>query len=473
MVSTPPHPFRSVRGMAALAAALLAAGCLALGPDFEPPAWDGPEAWTAAPDAPPPSPIPDGAPWWSVFGDGALDALEEALLAQSPTLAASVARLDAASAQLGIARADGWPSANLSASSRRGKQTLSDESGDSATGTAWLHTANLTLRWELDFWGRVRRNTEAARADLSAAACDLQTSRTLLSLQAAAAYITLRTLQSRLDCALRNEALQSSTLALVRSRHKAGLDGELELSQAQMNLAATRAEIPVLRSQIDATHHALCALASDWPGARDTLRAPAPVPTAPPTALPDTLPADLLRTRPDVAAAIHRLHAETARIGAAKADLFPKVTIDGTFGISAARLFEGEARTWGIGPSIEWPVFAAGRLLCTLRAQQAAARAAEADLRQAILDAAAECETALSAHRAALSALDAHRAAAAAAARSAELAGTQYRHGLVPFRDVLDMQTRLSEHQNALAQATGAASATLVDLWKAFGAPVP
>ena len=465
---------RPLRTAAALAAALLAAGCLALGPDFEPPAWDGPDRWTNTP--PPPAALPDGAPWWTVFNDPDLDALEQTLLAQSPTLAAAVARLDAAAAQLGVARAEAWPAADLAASAQRGRQTLSDQSGDSATGTAWLHTANLTLRWELDFWGRVRRTTEAARADLSAAACDLQTSRTLLSLQAAAAYITLRTLQSRLDCALRNQDLQSSTLALVRSRHTAGLDGELELRQAQMNLAATRAEIPILRSQIDATLHALCALAGDWPGARDTLRSPAPVPTAPPAALPDTLPADLLRTRPDVAAAIHRLHAETARIGAAKAEMYPKITIDGTFAVSAARaadLFEGDARTCTIGPSIEWPVFAAGRLRNTVRAQEAATRAAAADLRQTILDAAAECETALSAHRAALASLESRQAAAEAASRSAELTETLYRHGLTDFRAVLDMQTRLSEHQDALAQARGDAATALLEVWKTLGAPVP
>jgi NodT family efflux transporter outer membrane factor (OMF) lipoprotein len=457
---------------AALAVAALTAGCVALGPDFEPPAWDGPDRWSS--DAPPPSPLPGGAPWWSVFGDPALDALEEALLEQSPTLAAAVARLDVAAAQLGIARADAWPSAAFAASSVRERKAAGSDPAEDPAETDWLHSAALSCQWELDFWGRVRRNAEAANADFSAAARDVQAARILLSSQLAAAYVSLRTLQAQLDCARRNEELQASTLALVRSRFKNGLAGDLDLAQAEMNLAATQADIPDLETRLAADLNAICALSGDWPGARDALRDPAPVPSAPASALPDALPADLLRNRPDVAAAIDRLHAETARIGAAKAEMFPKIAIAGSFGFSAARasdLFGSGARTWSVGPSVEWPVFAAGRLHRAVRAQEAATRAAEADFRQAVFDAAAECETALAAHRAALAALAPRQAAVDAAERAAALAESQYRHGLADFQSVLDMQTRLAEQQDALAQARGAASAALVEVWKAFGGP--
>ena len=467
---------RLLRAAVSPAAALLAAGCIALGPDFEPPAWDGPAAWSGVPENAPPSPLPGGAPWWSVFGDPTLDALEEAFLAQSPSLAASVARLDAAAAQLGVVRADGWPAATFAASSVRERKAAGSDHAEDPAETDWTHSASISCQWELDFWGRVRRSTEAAKAELSAAARDVQAARSLLSAQLAAEYVSLRTLQAQLDCARRNGELQASTLSLVRSRHKAGLDGELELRQAEMNLAATRAEIPVLESRIDATLHAICALAGDWPGARDALRAPAPVPVAPPESLPASLPADILRNRPDIAAAIDRLHAETARIGAAKAEMFPKISIAGGFGFSSARvsdLFGSDAHAWSVGPSVEWPVFAAGRLRNAVRAQEAAVRAAEADFRQTVFAAAAECETALSAHRAALAALDSHRAAAEAASRSAELAETRYRHGLSGFGDLLDMQTRLAIYQDAFVRARGDAATALVDVWKAFGAPVP
>jgi NodT family efflux transporter outer membrane factor (OMF) lipoprotein len=464
--------FRFARLAAALAAAAMAAGCVALGPDFEPPAWDGPDRWTG--DVPPPSPLPDGAPWWSVFGDPILDALEEALLAQSPTLDAAVARLGVAAAQLGIARADGLPAATLAASSVRERKAAGSDPAEDPAGTDWLHSAALTCQWELDFWGRVRRNAEAATAEFSAAARDVQAARILLSSQLAAAYVSLRTLQAQLACARRNEELQASTLALVRSRFNAGLAGELDLRQAEMNLAATQADIPDLETRLDADLNAICALTGDWPGTREALRDPAPVPVAPASALPDALPAALLRNRPDIAAAIDRLHAETARIGAAKAEMFPKLAITGSFGFSAAHtsdLFGNGARTWSVGPSVEWPVFSGGRLRRAVRAQEAAARAAEADFRQAVFDAASECETALSAHRAALAALAPRQAAVDAAERAAAIAESQYRHGLADFQSVLDMQTRLAEQQDALAQARGASSSALVEVWKAFGGP--
>ena len=474
MNSKTARPFRFVRWAVALGVAALAAGCIALGPDFEEPAWDGPERWNC--DAPPPSPLPGGAPWWSVFGDPALDALEDALLAQSPSLAAAVARLDAAAAQLGVARADAWPSATAAASSVRERKAAGSDPAEDPAETDWTHSLSLSCQWELDFWGRVRRTTEAAQAELSAAARDVQAARILLSSQLAVAYVSLRTLQAQLACARRNEDLQASTLALVESRRRNGLAGDLDLAQAEMNLAATRAAIPDLETQLAAALHASCALVGDWPGARDALRAPCPVPSAPASALPDALPADLLRNRPDVAAAIDRLHAETARIGAAKAEMFPKIAIAGSFGFSAARasdLFGSGARTWSVGPSVEWPVFAAGRLRNAVRAQEAAVQAAEADFRQAVLDAAAECETALDAHRAALAALVPRQAAVDAAERAAALAESQYRHGLADFQSVLDMQTRLAEQQDALAQARGTAATALIEVWKAFGGPVP
>lgn len=455
----------------ALAAALLAAGCLSLGPDFTPPAWEGPAVWSVgAADAV--SPLPGGAPWWSVFGDPALDSLEEALLAQSPSLAATVARLDAAAARLGIARADRFPVATVSASAVRERQA--DDSGEDSSGSKQTRSTFLQLQWEIDFWGRVRRGVEAASAEWSAAGQDARAARLLLSAQLASAYVSLRTLQAQLACARTNETLQARTLDYVRSRRKSGLAGELDECRAAANLAATRAAVPALETRVDAALNAICALVGDWPGARDAFRADAPVPSAPASALPADLPADLLRNRPDVAASIARLHAETARIGVARAEMFPKVSIGGSFGFSSSggtAPFGSEARTWSVGPSIEWPVFTAGRLRAAVRAQEAEVRAAEADLSQTVFDAAAECESALSAHRAALAALTLLRQSADAAERSAVLAEALYRNGLTDFLNVLDAQRELAERRDALAAGLGDASAALIDVWKAFGGP--
>ena len=137
-------------------------GCLSLGPDFQAPEWDGPEAWSGDAST---APLPDGAPWWSVFNDPVLDALEAELLEQNPSLAAAIARLDASAAQLGIARAAYAPSVSLSGSAAYDRQ--SGEANGSSTipdNPDWFFKPGASFSWELDFWGRVRRNVEAAAA---------------------------------------------------------------------------------------------------------------------------------------------------------------------------------------------------------------------------------------------------------------------------------------------------------------------
>ena len=470
------HSFSSrARCLAAAALLPFLAGCLSVGPDFRAPEWDGPESWSAT-NAPVASPLPDGAPWWSVFGDPVLDELEAELLAQNPTLSAALARLDASAAALGIARAAYAPSVGLSAAAVYDRQ-----SGEAHAAGAkipdnpdWLFSPGAAFQWELDFWGRVRRNVEAASADFSAAAQNVRDARRLLAARLASSYLSLRTLQARLDFARQNYALQTNTLDLVKSRRDAGLSGDLDLRQAEMNLAATRASIPPLEAQIDGTLHSVAALVGGYPGSRDALRAPAPVPLPEEAALPASLPADLLRNRPDVAAALASFHAAVARIGAAKAELYPRVSLGGSFVFAATgtdNLFKDNAQNYSVGPSIQWPVFSAGRLRSQVRATEAAARAAEAQFREAVLSAVAECETALSSRRHAVEVLDDLRAAATAAEEAAILSDSLYRTGLTDFQNVLDMQRQLASNRDALAQGVGAAASALVDVWKAFAGP--
>jgi NodT family efflux transporter outer membrane factor (OMF) lipoprotein len=453
----------------------LLTGCVSLGPDFHAPEWDGPESWSAT-NAPVASPLPDGAPWWSVFNDPVLDTLETLLLEQNPSLASAVARLDSYAAQLGIARAGYAPSVGLSGAAVYDRQT-GEAHGSGAKipdNPAWLFKPGAFLSWELDFWGRVRRNVEAASADFAAAEQNVRDARRLLAANLASSYISLRTLQARLDYARRNAKLQADTLELVRTRRETGLSGDLDLRQAEMNLATTRASIPSLEAQIDSTLNSICTLLGRYPGSKEELREPAPVPLPLDAALPASLPADLLRNRPDVAAALADFHAAVARIGAAKAELYPRVSLGGSFVFAATgtdNLFKDNAQNYSVGPSIQWPVFSAGRLRNQVRAKEAAARAAEAEFREAVLSAVAECETALSARRHAVEVLDDLRAAATAAEEAANLSDSLYRTGLTDFQNVLDMQRQLASNRDALAQGVGAAASALVDVWKSFAGP--
>ena len=452
----------------------LVSGCFSLGPDFEEPKWDGPEAWPGA--APVASPLPDGAPWWSVFGDPVLDALEAELLEQNPSLAAAVARLDAAAAQLGITRSGLAPSAAVSASATYDRQSgEAHGSNNLEDNPAWLYSTGVAFSWELDFWGRVRRKVEAASADVASSMQDVLNSRRILAAQLATSYITLRTLQSRLDYAHRNVNLQSNTLEIVRARREARLCGDLDVRQAEMNLAATRANIPSLEANVDSTLNSICTLLGRYPGTKEELRVPAPVPLPDDAALPATLPADLLRNRPDIAAAIENFHSAVASIGAAKAEFLPKVSLDGSFAFTATgadNLFKPNARNYSFGPTIEWPIFTAGRLYNQVLEAEASARAAEAEFREAVLSAAAECETALSSRRHAVAALGDLRAAARAAEEAADLAESLYRSGLTDFENVLDMQRELASNRDNLAQGIGSAASALVDVWQAFAGPV-
>ena len=453
--------------LAAAAPALLA-GCISLGPDFEAPEWDGPEAWSG--DTTSTAVLPDGAPWWSVFNDPVLDALEAELLAQNPSLAAAVARLDASAAALGMARAGLAPSVGLSGSAAYSRQPgeKTDFNPD------WYYKPGAALSWEFDFWGRVRRSVEAAAADLSSSEQNLLDARRLLAAQLASSYISLRTAQARLDYARENVELQSDTLELVRSRCEAGLNPDLDLRQAELNLATTRASIPALEAEIDATLNSIAALVGGWPGSQEALRDSAPIPLPDEAALPAALPADVLRNRPDVAAALHAFHASVARIGAAKAEMFPKISINGSFAFSSndtGELFKQNSQTYAVGPSVEWPIFTAGRLRNQVRSYEAYARAAEADFRTAVLSAAAECETALSSRRAAAAVLGDLHAAVDAATQAVDLVDTLYRNGLTDFQNVLSMQQQLASSQDALAQGIGYAADALVAVWKSFAAP--
>ena len=465
--------FGAIRGLAVAAMLPMMAGCFLLGPDFQAPEWDGPESWSG--NAPVASPLPDGSPWWSAFGDPVLDALEAELLEQNPSLAATVARLDSAAAQLGITRSARAPSVDASASVVYDRQT--GEAHGSSTipdNPDWLYKPGASFSWELDFWGRVRRNVEAATADVAAAAHDVRDARRLLSAKLATSYISLRTLQARLDYACKNADLQSNTLEIVKSRREARLCGDLDVRQAEMNLASTRANIPSLNADIDSTLNSICTLLGRYPGTREDLRIPAPVPLPDDAALPVSLPADLLRNRPDVAAAIENIHAAVAGIGSAQAEFLPKVSLSGSFvfaATDAGRLFKLNAQNYSIGPTVEWPIFTAGRLRSQVLEKEAAARAAEAEFREKVLSAAAECETALSSRRNAVAALDDLRAAATAAEEATDLAVSLYRTGLTDFENVLVMQRQLASNRDELAQGVGSAASALVEVWQAFGGP--
>ena len=448
---------------------LLGAGCLSVGPDYQRPETAVPEAWRGAAG----ESDETMAAWWTVFGDPALEGLVADVRANNRDLAAAVARMEGYAASLGMARADFFPTAAGQGAAdydRQSERVHTPPEYAATDNPDWLYQAGFSMSWELDLWGKVRRSVEAARGQLEASEEDVRNVLVMLQAETAAVYIRLRTLQQQLEYARRNIELQQETLKVVKGRFEAGLTGELDVRQAEMNLAATTAQVPTLKAGIEQALNGLCGLTGRLPGGLDALREPAPVPAA--DTLPGILPADLLRRRPDIRSAERRLAAQTAKIGVAQADYYPQLALNGTFALAATDAGEfgkKASQDYGIGPSLTWAVFTAGKVRQHVKAEEAAARAALADYEQTVLEAFGECEDALAALANDGERLAALHDAVTAAQQTAALVDELYRTGLTDFQGVLDAQRQLAEYQDALAQSLGQSAADLVAAYKAFG----
>ena len=451
---------------------LITAGCRLVGPDYVAPAGQAPDAWqTAAIKGLDQAQAPLQT-WWRVFRDPALEALIGEVRTNNLDLAASVARLDADAARYGIARSGLAPTIDGVGGVARTRESERVRSKNSQNDNPYtFYDAGFTMGWELDLWGRIRRSVEAAHGHWQATLEDTRDLLVILQSDAASTYLQLRTVQQRLVYAQNNVVLQEGTLKLTRDRHAAELTGELDVRQAELNLASTRALIPQLQAQRDQSLNRLCVLCGKFPGALNhLLQDTNGVQVV--KALPTFLPAELLRSRPDVRAAERRLAAQTAQIGVATGDLYPMLSLNGSFEWQASEsgdLFDPQARMYGFGPSFRWALFNGQRIRNNIRMEEASAREALASYEQTVLKAYQESEDALSAYANELNRLDSLRAASTAAAQSAKLVDTLYRTGLTDFQNVLDMQRELFQQQDAQASSEGAATQYLVAVYKSFG----
>lgn len=449
--------------------AALATGCATVGPDYAAPDLDVPADWQGA------SGESDAklAEWWTLFDNPALNSLLADVRSNNRQLAMAVANMERYAALYGVVRADTFPQVGAQGAAEYDRQTERVRRPPGMPvpdNPTWIYQAGFSMEWELDLWGRVRRGREAARGRWEAADEDVRHTLVLLQAQAAAEYIQLRALQARLAMAQRNIELQRETLLIVQGRFDAGLTGETDVFQAEMNLAATKAQVPSLKAKLDETINALCVLAGLWPGALNALREPEPIPSA--DTLPHLLPAELVRRRPDIRSAERELAAQTAHIGVAQGELYPKLALDGTFAFAATDagdLISSAAQVFSIGPVLSLPVFTGGKVRGAVRAEEAAARGALARYEQTVLTAFGECEDALSRFAQSGEHVAALRSAVEAAGRTVESVTELYRTGLTDFQRVLDAQRQLAQYEDALAEAKGRRAASLVAVYKAFG----
>ncbi len=444
-------------------------GCMTVGPDYKKPATATPTAWNSR--------LPGGvsverneslARWWESFNDATLTSLIEQARVSNHDLRQAEARLRAARAQRGATKADLFPT--LSANAAASRTRSSEEAGGGTTGNRFANSFDAS--WELDLFGGKRRALEAATATMEASEEDLCDVLVSLSAEVALNYVELRMYQIRLAVVEASLKTQTETHEITRWKWEAGLATQLDVDQARRSLETTRAEIPSLQTSVEQTKHRLAVLLGQSPGALNRLLdATKPVPTAP-DGIAVGVPADTLRQRPDVRRAERRLAAQTAQIGVAVAERYPKFTLSGSIGLEAleyANLYTASARTAQGLISAAWKLFDGGRIRQQVAVETAKQEELLSAYEAAVLTALKDVEDALVAYANEQNRRQALTEAVKSGQSAFDLARQQYSAGLVDFQTVLDTQRSLLSVQEQLTTSEAAVTSNLIRLYKALG----
>lgn len=457
----------------ALSAALLP-GCLKVGPDYARPKIDMPAGWRAeapADKAQPPAgkkAAEDLTGWWKRFNDPVLDQLIARALAHNLDLKEAKARVRQVRAQRRVTRSDLWP--GLSAS---GSGTLSQSRDNDLN---WKETRSFGLgmdvSWEADLFGGNKRGAEAAQADLEAAEEEARGVRVSLIAETATAYIQLRTYQRRLAMARENLRLQQQTMDLTSIQFRTGLSEGLDLEKATYGLETTRSKIPDLETGLIEVRNRLAVLLGSWPGELDAkLAAEAPIPLAGgPVAV--GVPADLLRRRPDIRQAERKLAAQTARIGAAEAEMYPKIGLSASGGWQAATLsglITPAAMVAALGGGLSWSIFNWESVRGNIEVQTALQEQALLQYEAALRGAVEEVENAITGVVKEENKRQYLDKAVTSAQAAAKLSLQGYETGISDFQSVLETQQSLTSLQDSQAQSQGQEALNLVVLYKTLG----
>jgi outer membrane protein, multidrug efflux system len=444
------------------------AGC-AVGPDYERPEVLTPTDWRNGPEA---RDSLGDLGWWQLFKDPALHELITTAVVANRDLQVAVARVLDSRARLGVARAAQFPQVNASGSYQYtrpfSKNSPMLQGGEIFTGDDWQ--AGMDLTFELDLWGRLRRGTEAARAELLASEETRRVVLMTLVADVARTHFDLLELDDELEIARRTLRTRQASLELQRRRFGQGLSTQLDVERAEAEVAVAAATVPDLERHIAQTENGLSVLLGRNPGPivrgvpLDGQRLPPEVPAG--------LPSALLERRPDIRQAEQTLVAANARIGAAKAEYFPKISLTGMLGVesvSLSDLFTGGSRFWSIGPTMTVPLFTAGRTSNTVKGFEARQQQAATQYLQTIQQAFREVEDALVFHRKVREIRTERERRVAATRRALSLATLRYERGLATQLDVLDAQRQLFSAELDLASITRDQLTAVVQLYKALG----
>ena len=471
-----------------LALCLVAGVGCAVGPDYQRPETKVPENWNGQEVVTPVTPSKTAAnpvellDWWHAFKDPTLDSLVEMGLRANLDLRQAEARIRQARAALGVAGGSLYPEVDANLQYQRSSKSTSQAVGTGGVGPSGLATTGaftelfqvgLDASWELDIFGGTRRNIEAAGADLKASVEDRRDVLITLVGDVGNNYLSLRGFQQQLAVARKNLEAQRKTAGIIRRRFEAGTVSRLDLVNADAQVATTAATIPLFESSARAAIYSLGVLLGREPAAleNDLIKA-GPIPPVPPE-VPVGLPSDLIRRRPDIRRSEAQLHAATARIGVATADLFPKFSLTGSLGFSSNDLTKlgnlANSKFWSFGPSVNWPIFAGGRLWWNVKVQDALAEQALLTYQKAVLTALKEVETALVAYAKEQERRQALAEAVANNSQAVDLAMKLYIAGKTDFLNVTTAQRNLFINEDLLVQSIRVVDTNLIALYKALG----
>lgn len=456
--------------MTFLGAALLSA--CAVGPDYKTPVTGMPKTFAQAAH-PEFSTHGIEIAWWKLFKDSELTTLVDQTVQHNYDLQIARANLLEARALYMEAGLNLAPIVTAHANYNEQKRSLGAlNNRDFAPRELKLTNIGFDALWEVDFFGRVRRNVEASSDEVEAQEASLRDLSVSLIAEVARNYFQLRGLQNQLAVAKKNAENQTQTLEITQVRLEGGRGTELDTSRARAQLDSTRALIPPLQSAIYRAIHRLSVLTGQRPEALiKKLEQPAPMPR-----IPETIdignPVDLLRRRQDIRIAERTLAAATARIGVATADLFPRVTFVGTIALEASYLSglgAAGSDTYSAGPRISWAALDLGRVYARIKAADASAAASLAQYEQTVLNALEETENALVNYNQEREQRALLASAAKASERADELAHLRFNEGVSDFLTVLDTELRLLQDQERLALSETATATALAALYKALG----
>lgn len=475
-----------IAGVAALSGMLLLCGC-AVGPDFVPPDPHLPETSFLGDKGPPVAdsrlPPPTDPAWWGVFRDPILTDLERRIVDANLDVRTATIRLAQSRFQRGVAAAAEFPTINGDAKYTRELYSkngifslltglLGPSAGTSGPGAINEYNTGFDASWEIDLWGKVRRQVEAADAQVEQAADQRRDALVSSLAELARDYIQLRGVQMQIRIAEDNLKVDREIFQLAQERQQRGLQNGLDVENAAAQVESIRAQVPTLQQQESQYVNALSLLLDQPPGTlKSELGRPKSIPPAPPR-VPLGMPSELARRRPDIRAAEDQLHAATADIGVAVAAFYPSVQLNGTVGFDSLdikNLWKGSSLQYMVGPSISLPIFAGGRLTNTLELRDAQQQEAAITYRKVVLQAWHDVVNAMVSYRLEQVRRGRLKSQAEHSRQALALARARYLDGVTDFLSVLDAERSLLSAEQQFATSTMNVSLNLVQLFKALG----